>query len=284
MSKSGIPIIIAVLLLVLTVLCSQSFAQDQGQGQALIEAAKRGNLAQVKALLDKGADVNAKGTAGYTALMAAVTFGSRPDVVKLLLERGADINTKTLSGHTPLLIAVASFQSNMARLLLEKGADIDVREPHHNLSPLMIAARNNMGDIAKLLLDKGANINEKGDYHWTALDWSIYGGHAKMVKLLLDKGADVNTKTPYGRTALMEAAEPDHLVKTDMPHSKPERQAQYGPIYPNRSRDLEVVKLLLEHGADVNAKDEDGWTALKRAERRGSREIVELLKAYGAKE
>jgi hypothetical protein len=48
--------------------------------------------------------------------------------------------------------------------------------------------------------------------------------------------------------------------------------------------DRQMVKLLLEHGADVNAKDKGGWTALKRAQKRGAKEIVELLKAHGAKQ
>jgi ankyrin repeat protein len=86
----------------------------------------------------------------------------------------------------------------------------------------------------------------------------------EKVKQLLDEGADVNAKNKDGLTGLMHAAWKGHK---------------------------EVVKLLLESGADVNAKDECGWTALKLAlhfsywkDNHNHKEIVELLKSYGAKE
>ena len=62
------------------------------------------------------------------------------------------------------------------------------------------------------------------------------------------------------------------------------RGSTLGPKYPDEVSDPQIVKLLLQQGADVNARDQDGWTALKRAQRRGATEIVQLLMAHGAKE
>ncbi len=57
-----------------------------------------------------------------------------------------------------------------------------------------------------------------------------------------------------------------------------------GPVYCSGAKDPQIAKLLLQKGADVHVKDQDGWTALKRAQKRGATEIVQLLKEHGAKE
>ena len=89
--KPLIATVIAIGLIVMTTFCTESFAQDQTQ--ALIEAAKKGDLEQVRDLLDEGADVNAKNGDGLTALMAAAETGNL-DVVKFLIEKGADVNAR----------------------------------------------------------------------------------------------------------------------------------------------------------------------------------------------
>ena len=110
---------IALLLLVL--LSGQpAFAQDQGE--ELLAAARKGDLAAVKAQLDKGVNVNAKNRYGATALAYACDRGN-VDIVKLLIERGADVNVKdSFYGATPISWASGNGHTEVVKLLLDKGA------------------------------------------------------------------------------------------------------------------------------------------------------------------
>jgi uncharacterized protein len=114
-----------------------------------------------------------------------------------------------------------------------------------------------------------------------------------MVRLLLDRGVDVNAMTISGSTILMMAV--TGFEATEKSHNRFwEKLANllirlfggvpFGPHYPSREADPQIVNLLLQKGADVNAKDRNGETALKKAQRRGSAQIVEMLKKHGAKE
>jgi ankyrin repeat protein len=89
----------------------------------LTDAASKGDIESVKALLDDGADVN-EWCLGFSPLMAASS--GYADVVKLLLDRGADVNLSAKRGDSPLGLAVCSGQADIAKLLIEKGANIDM--------------------------------------------------------------------------------------------------------------------------------------------------------------
>jgi ankyrin repeat protein len=111
------------------------------------------------------------------------------------------------------------------------------------------------GDIrmVRFFLEIGADVNAKNKDGKTALMLASDKGNLEAVKLLLDKGAEVNAKNKDGKTALLVAS------------------------------NLEVAKLLLDKGGDVNVKDKNGATALREASWRSDNEMVNLLKAYGAK-
>jgi uncharacterized protein len=234
--------------------------------QQLMEAAKAGDLAQVKTLLDKGADVNAKDEQGRTPLLGAA-FGGHLAVGMILLERGADARGR--SGIMMLDAAARAGDIETVKLALSKGADVNETLPGA-VSPLMEAARSGNPDVLKLLLDKGADVNWRGGGNRTALMNAVWSGNAHAVRILLDKKANANAKDDEGRTALIGAA---------------------------RSGNMEVVRLLLAKGADVNAVFRgatfasrvpdlrtDSRTALNAALECGHKEIAELLRAHGAKE
>ena len=121
---------------------------------ALVEASLHGRLDTVRRLLDRGADVNARGNTGATALMMACWWG-HVEVVKLLLERGANVNAKGLDGYTAL----------------------------------MEAARYDRLEIAELLLERGAQVNAKTAMGKTARGFAKEKGHTRLEELLLDCGA-----------------------------------------------------------------------------------------------
>jgi hypothetical protein len=115
--------VIAVLVLILWAGVVEAMATLD---QQLIEAAKVGDLAQVKALLDGGADVTAKNDGGTTALMAA-SGGGHVEVVQLLLDRNVDVDAKDHVGETPLMYAASKGSFEVVKLLVENGADLTAK-------------------------------------------------------------------------------------------------------------------------------------------------------------
>jgi ankyrin repeat protein len=93
----------------------------QDNNEALIVAAKKGNLEEVKSLLEGGVDVNALDAMGYSALWQASFFG-RDEVAKFLLEGGADINARDNSGRTPLSWVSEIYNNDLVNLLKASGA------------------------------------------------------------------------------------------------------------------------------------------------------------------
>ena len=211
--------------------------QRDSEGKtALYWAAVQRNLAMVRLLLNRGADVNAKHQFDQTALQAAACFG-REGVVQLLFEMGADVNAKDKTGMTALHFAAWFGHEGVVQLLLEMGADVNAKSKP-GTTALHMAARYGSEGVVPLLLEMGADVNAKKYNGATALHMAAkYGryGSEGVIRLLIKRGADVNAKDKNGKTALHKAA-------------------QYG--YEG------VIQLLREREADINAKDKDGMTAL----------------------
>ena len=156
-------------MIVLFTLCANSNANE------IQQALKNGNFGRAEKLIRGGADINAKGPRGDTALHW-VAFHGNQKLLKLLLERGADVGARVRNGNTPLHLAAYAGQTSTAELLLESQARINSRN-FEDLTPLHWAARN---------------------------------GHAQMIELLLAGGADPNLKDVHGRTALELASAAQH--------------------------------------------------------------------------
>jgi ankyrin repeat protein len=259
--------------------------------QELIEAVARGDSSLVTALVDNGADFNAKDEYGRTALTQASARGDL-ETVKLLLGKGADVKVNASSGWPALTKAAGRGDLEMVRLFLDRRAPPNAKDWSGSTALIEASVRGQKGHLAviELLLQKGANIDAKDKLRWTALMWSVWYSHLEVVKTLLAKGADVNAMDGAGTTAVMQACARDHQLRALLYRELWQlflsvfQGKTWGPTYPSGQNDVEVLKLLLEKGADVNAKSRDGWTALNRAQRRGASEIVELLKAHGGTE
>ncbi len=274
---------------------------NPGGETALMTAARTGKLDAVKLLLDRGANANAKDTVhGQTALMWAV-LENHADVVELLLGRGADINAHTNvtitkgeyvparpaaasgvgiirqralptpnGGMTPLLFAIRDGNAPMTRLLLDRGARIEESSGNHT-TPLIIALLNGQVGIATELLNRGADPNASDDYHRAALFASIdlrnfnhekYGDlptdgrdPINLIQALLKKGANPNLQTD---------TVPVHgLMQFDASWVNFDGETPF--VRAALSGDIEVMRLLLEHGADPNIATTQGSTALMAA-------------------
>ena len=142
-----------------------------------------------------------------TALLTAATKGQL-DVVKLLINKGADINARGKSDKTALTVAASAGRWDMVKYLVEKGADINATG-ENDKTALMVAANAGRWDMVKYLVEKGANVNTTGENDKTALMVAADKGQLDVVRFLVEKGADVNAKNQNGKTALMITSHPE---------------------------------------------------------------------------
>jgi ankyrin repeat protein len=160
---------------------------EQTKNQILFDGANAGNLIVVNDIIKKGADVNARGDDGGTALMLASQDG-HTDVAKLLIEKGADVNARKNDGVTILILASQDGHTDVAKLLIEKGADVNARS-NKGGTALILASKGGHIDVAKLLIEKGADVNARDDDGLTALMFASHKGNTDMVSLLRNAGA-----------------------------------------------------------------------------------------------
>jgi ankyrin repeat protein len=180
---------------------------------------------------------------------------------KELLENGADINTKDERDRTLLMIAVYNNYYEISKLLIENKADINIQDDMKN-NPFLYSGAEGQLEILKLLVKAGADTKITNRYGGVALIPASERGHTETVRYLLENtDIDVNHINNLGWTALLEAI-----------------------ILGNGGKDhIEIVKLLLEHGADPDIADRNGVTPLEHARDRNFKEIESLLIKSGAK-
>ena len=232
----------------------------------------------VERLLHRGADINARSKANDTPLMVAVSARNLP-AARFLLEHGADMTPVNNIGQTALDQAIEWRDVDMIRLLMDRGAwpadrpvnTLDVR----GYTRLMVAVFLRDAAQVRALLKQGADPNVRGFYKATALCFAAEKGDPEIPRLLLDAGADVNVEAEYGQTPLDFATQNRKREPVELVRLLLERGAQVTPpIQPPftapilnavRAGHLRVAALLVEHGADVQARDKEGKTLLQIA-------------------
>jgi ankyrin repeat protein len=315
---------------------------------ALMTAARTGVAEVVKGLLARGANVNAvEPSKQQTALMWASAEG-HADAVRTLIAAGANVKARSQAGFTPLLFAAREGRIDAARVLLENGASLDealsvnsresaggvvVGQPEASLDAFLLAASNAHFELASFFLDRGANPNA-APRGWTAMhmvSWvrkmgevggndpppegsgnlgslefvrrlkaaggnvnarttvrrlpvgsstlNFVGatpfllasrtGDVELMRLLLDLGADPTAATETGTTPLQVAAGVGAALPGEEPGTEPEV--------------LQALALLVKIGADVNAVDNRGNTAMHGAAYKHLPNVVTFLAAHGAR-
>ncbi|PQE23546.1 multiple ankyrin repeats single kh domain protein [Rutstroemia sp. NJR-2017a BVV2] len=274
----------------------------------LIHAANAGQVAVVKLLLDRGADINLEvrcplGFTISTPLITAAKAG-QVAVVELLLDRGADINLEArcplgFTISTPLITAAKAGQVAVVELLLDRGADIHLEAlplGFTRFTPLATAAKAGQVAVVELLLDRGADINWEarcplGFTRSTPLITAANAGQVAVVKLLLDRGADINleARCPLGftrSTPLITAANAGQVAVVQLLLDRGADVDKSGgrrtPLAEAaKAGHLAVVQLLLQYGVDVDKSGE--WcTPLVEAIKAGHITVVQLLLQHGA--
>ncbi len=311
-------------------------AKESWNGQtALMWAAAEGHGAVVETLIEFGADIHARSNAGSTPFLFAVRKGDMRSV-QAMLAHGADVNEKRPDLATPLLVAIINGHEDLVDLLLEKGADpnaeggtteltvqgvkaepveIELKTPSHRDQLRQVATEGGNGSnnswgkplqaavhvanwhisdqfidveidrlrVIKSLLAHGADVNGRNtdmEPRWsgaryrrrlvgaTAFLFAAKAADVEVMRLLLEHGADPTINTGVNITPLMAAA---GIAWASNQDRASEEQV------------LEAVKLLVEEvGADVNAVNDVGETAMHAAAYRGANSVVQYLYDKGA--
>ncbi len=241
----------------------------------LIDAVKAGNVESVRALLKQGADVNAASADGTTALHWAAQTNAT-ELAQLLIAAGANANAANRYGVTPLTLAATSGNAALAEALLDAGADANFTDGEGE-TILMTAARAGNVDTIKALVSHGADVNAAEQWQGqTALVYAALENHADAVKLLAELGADVNM-----RSKRLEF--PDFVFKTAGMIYAVQPVGSWTPLmYAARDGSIDAARALADTGADLNAVDPDGTTALTLAIINGHFDTAVALLEKGA--
>jgi ankyrin repeat protein len=232
---------------------------------ALINATLQGSWAAARVLINHGADTDVYGDMGNGVIHMAAHRGPA-DFMQLLLDRGLPINYINHWGGTPLFEAAErDGRDEVIALLLERGADPAPRN-HAGYTALQIAALAGKTNVVRMILGR---MKERellippdppgsGPSCWSPLAEASFHGHPDCVRLLLEAGSEVGIRVDGNNTPL-------HLVLWPIDVDRPVENQ------------IEVMRLLLDHGALINAEGEDEMTPLAAACRWGSLPLVQFL-------
>ena len=285
-------------------------ARERRGQTALMWAAAEGHADVVQMLIEVGADFNARLSSGFTPLLFAIREG-RLDAVRVLLKAGADVN-ETIpgdgtrrrgyggrvppAGATPLLVAVTNAHFELAAYLLESGADPNAALPGYTVLHAITAVRKpGVGDndpapegsgsvssieLVKKLAEHGANLDarmtKKANLSNTRLNevgatpfmLAALTADAELMRTLADLGADPLLPNADNSTPLMAAA--------GLATRSPGEDAGTEPEV------IEALQVALDLGADVNAVDNNGETAMHAAAYKNLPGVVKFLASKGA--
>jgi uncharacterized protein len=254
-----------------------AFVAAGGGAPSIVDAAKSGDTAALRALLAKASRtaVSAADGDGSTALHWAA-YRDDLEAADLLLHAGAKVNAATDLGVTPLWTASQNGSSAMVAKLLAAGANPDLALLAGE-TPLMVASRSGHRAVVEQLLAKGAGVNAHGARSQTALMWAASQKHSDVVKVLLTHGAAVTAKSDSWSEMM---AVPPHGYpgyNRMIPHG-----GETALLFAARSGDLESTGLLVEAGANVNDADAWGVSATSLAAHSGFTDVVIFLLQKGA--
>ena len=239
--KAPIPTIKVIILSIITSLSISCYADNISD---LMKYSRKGDLTNIKSLIDKGVDINSsEDKRGNTALIAAVS-AKQYATIEYLVSQGANVNKTNSNGNTALHAAIEKGDEVAVKLLLTHNASTEI-QTDDGATPLFIALTTHNKEIFELLLENGADINANimaegynDHYGPTILHMAVTNNNIELVKYLLSKGADTEARDCSGYTPLCLIASSDKL---------------------------EIVRFLIDNGAYVNAITQFGTTPLSHA-------------------
>ena len=306
---------------------------DSDGSIALHWAVHNDSLEMTRLLIRAGSDVNAKNRYEVAALSLAANNGN-PDIVKMLLEAGAFANTVMAENESVLMTASRTGVREVVSLLIEAGANVNARESWRGQTALMWAAAEGNLEVLELLVSEGAEVSARSDKGFTPLLFAAREGETKIVQSLITSGALANEALPAreavvtengmssaaqtGMTPLLLAMGSAHFETAALllelgadPNAAPlgwapihqvtwiRKAGQAGSNNPapqgsGQLGSLEFTRMLVEAGADINAKVSQrppvgvsdlnmrGGTAFLLAARTADVDLMRLLVDLGA--
>jgi ankyrin repeat protein/catechol 2,3-dioxygenase-like lactoylglutathione lyase family enzyme len=214
------------------------------------------------------------------------------EALRELLKGDSGLARERVAGSTGLHLAVR--HPDALRLLIEHGADPNARDIGDNASPLHFAAANGNLESVRVLLDAGADVQGAGDVHrGDVIGWAARKGNEAVIDVLLERGArhHIFSAMALGNPDLVEKLveeNPDCLLRrrSRFESGQTPLHAAFAPPdglgFLSGNPDYAMLQLLIELGADIEARDDKGRTPLAVAMLRGDREAMRLLKTAGA--
>jgi len=236
-------------------------ALDNDHYTPLHVAIQDGNAGAARLLLEHGARVDALDNDHSTPLHVAIQDGNA-EAARLLLEHGADVHALGDNHSTPLHFASKHGNAETARLLLEHGADVHALDNNH-ATPLHFLSQHGDDGTARVMLEHhGAIVDARDDEDSTPLHVALECGNVKVARLLLEHGANIHVRNKKDQT-------PQHLLSTTWSDK-------------TLDDDIDTIRFFLGHGVDVDAVDNNYSTLLHIASYNGEVEVVQLLLECGA--
>ncbi len=235
--------------------------------------------------------VNTQNTNLHTALWYAAINGLEECIDLLLKVRNIDVNISDNQGNSPLFMAAVNGHETCVKKLVEHGADANTKNVYKN-TPLQSACAKGFTEIFIFLLNHTSheNIRAKNSHGDTILHEAAFSGRAECLAALLPylTADDINIKDSFGRTALHKSAWKGHtkcieillLSNLAIPNTFDyvKQNEIYAAVDNNHS---ECIPILAKAGVDVNAKNEQGYTALHAAAAKGyaqcTRELIKIM-------
>ncbi|TLD30879.1 hypothetical protein PspLS_01836 [Pyricularia sp. CBS 133598] len=226
---------------------------------ALCQSATRGDVQQVKGLIEGGANVDGRNEDRKTALICAITAEQVTTAQWLIDHGGASVRARDGGGtkaKPPLYHAVRTGNAELATLLLHRGAEVNAKSSMGQSHLVEVVQSGNV-DMMHLLLSHGGDSNARDVTGRALLVHAVNAGNLEMARQLLVHGADANIRDYTGQAVL-------NLAATSIPTR------------------MEHVTLLLDHGADPNVRDLTGQPLLVHSVSAGKKDLARMLLAKGA--
>ena len=244
------------------------------------QSIKEGNLDVVKLIIENGININIQNDLGESPLHLASANGKR-DIVKYLVEKGANIDLQDKQGQTPVFFVVDNNEIGLLDLFLKKGADV-TKKNKDGLTPLALGCLKLNCNAVKHMLDKGDKKEQKKIF-----ENSYYNEHSPMhlvcgIDLPSSNSTTDNNGQDYNKLTTIEEKQEqniDYLLAIDIKYiNLQDNPNQDTPLHiAVKKNNLELVKYLVEKGANVNAQDKQGNTPLQLAVLCGYKEIVDFF-------
>ncbi len=247
--------------------------------------------AMLRKLIALKADLSIKNSEDANMLFRACgDINPNIEIIRILLDNGFNPNERNAQKMTPVDLALSSGSVDIIKLLVEKGAVLEKNPTMPPVPPILRAAMRGSA-VVHYLLDRGHDVNAKGPMGLTPLHLAMEWGNEEGARALVMRGADVNAADDEGQTPFLLAINKGlkemiglFMEKGANPNVADSRTGKT-PLHVEAIRGYSgVIETLLSKGADKNAKDKDGRTALSYALKYGNKTAADVLRKNGVEE